>query len=86
MTPLGRMGPNRLLKVNDGRWGDKQTFVLKNDESLWRRSWSPDASKPVSLDYLVGNTDSYGFSFAGSSSQVTGMVSAGELEIELSGR
>ena len=74
------------LKVNDGHWGDKQTFLLKNDESPWLRSGSPDASKPVSLDYLMGNTDSYGFSFAGFSSEVSGRVSADELEIEFAGR
>ena len=73
------------LKVNDGNWGDKQTFVLKNDESLWHRSWSRDASKRVSLDYLLGNTDSYGFSFLGFSGGVTGKVLMDELEIELAG-
>ena len=77
---------SRPLKANHGHWGDKQTFLLKNDESLWHRSWSRDASKPVSLDYLLGNTDSYGFSFLGFSGEVTGKVSMDELEIELAGR
>ena len=77
---------SRPLKVNDGHWGDKQTFLLKNDESLWHRSWSRDASKPVGLDYLLDNTDSYGFSFLGCSGEVTGKVLMDELEIELAGR
>ncbi len=34
----------------------------------------------------MGNTDSYGFSFVGFSSEVTGKVSTDELEIELAGR
>ena len=60
------------LSILQGSWGQRQTFQLINDESLWHRSWSWDPSHPTSLDGVLRNCDSYGFSFVGFSSEVTG--------------
>lgn len=71
------------LKITEGKWGEKQTVVLSNDEKLWHRSWSRNPDKPASLDEVLGVCDSYGFSFIGFSEEVTGKFSMDELVIEL---
>ena len=71
------------LKIHPGGWGDKQTFVLKNDEKLWHRSWSRFPDKPAGLDEVLRECDSYGFSFVGFSEKVTGRFAMDELEIRL---
>ena len=71
------------LKVSEGRWGERQTLVLKNDESLWHRSWSRNPEDPASLDHVLGSCDSYGFSFVGFSEEVTGKLSMDEFRIRL---
>jgi len=70
------------LKVSDGQWGERQTFVLKNDETLWHRSWSGRPQNPGSLDQVLTG-DSYGFSFVGFSEEVTGKFSMDEFQIRL---
>jgi hypothetical protein len=70
------------LAISEGKWGAKQTIVLKNDEKLWHNSWSRHPDKPASLDEVLGTCDSYGFSFVGFSGEATGKFSMDELEIE----
>ena len=70
------------LKISDGRW-DKQTFVIKNDESKWYRSWAKDPKNPASLDRTLRECDSYGFSFVGFKEEVTGKLSMDELVITM---
>ena len=53
------------LTISEGKWGAKQTIVLKNDEKLWHKSWSRYPDKPASLDEVLATCDSYGFSFVG---------------------
>lgn len=74
------------LSISEGKWGPKQTIVLKNDEKLWHRSWSRNSTKPGPLDEVLGKCDSYGFSFVGFSEEVTGKFSMDELTIEMPGR
>jgi len=69
------------LEVSSGKWGSPQRFVLKNDETLWHRTWSP--SRPVSLDEVLSKGNSSGFSFLGFSGEVTGRISMDELAIKL---
>lgn len=71
------------LEISEGKWGEPQTIVLKNDEKLWHRSWSRVPDKPGSLDEVLGVCDSYGFSFIGFSEEVTGKFSMDELVFEL---
>ena len=73
---------SKPLKVSDGQWGERQTFVLKNDETLWHRSWSGRPQNPGSLDQVLTG-DSYGFSFVGFSEEVTGKFSMDEFQIRL---
>ena len=70
------------LKVSDGQWGERQTFVLKNDEALWHRSWSWRPQNPGSLDQVLSG-NSYGFAFVGFSEEVTGRFSMDEFRIRL---
>ncbi len=71
------------LPISQGRWGDKVTFVLKNEESLWYRSWSKNPQRPASLDQVLRSCDSYGFSFVGFSGEVTGRFAMDQFEIKL---
>ena len=73
----------RPLEIEEGRWRDKQTFVLKDDESLWHRSWSRNPKNPASLAEVLRGCDSYGLSFVGFSGEVTGKLSMDELRIKL---
>jgi len=69
------------LDVADGQWGSLQSVTLANDESLWHRSWSWNASNPASLDQVLRSADSYGFSFVGFSEEVTGTFSMDQLSL-----
>lgn len=73
------------LQLAQGRWGKPLRFRLKNQESLWHRSWARTPSRPASLDEVLSTCDSYGFSFLNLSGEVTGRLSMDELEIRLKG-
>ena len=62
------------------KWGPPEHFVLVNDESLWHRSWAPSKT---SLNDLLKNSASYGFSFVGFSEEVTGKISMDQFEVHL---
>lgn len=69
------------LAVAQGNWDKPLRLVLRNDEKLWHRTWARKPESPASLDQVLGGCDSYGFSFLGFSSEVTGKFSLDELEI-----
>ena len=71
------------LKVPEGRWGEKQTVVLKNDEALWHCSWSGEPHNVGSLDKVLGGADSYGVAFVGFAEEVTGKLSMDEFQIRV---
>ena len=72
------------LAIADGSWAAAPSRVsLRNDESLWHRSWTIDPNAPVGLDRVLGDAESYGFSFVGFSSEVSGRLSMDEFEIQL---
>jgi hypothetical protein len=70
------------LTITEGSWGVQQSVVLANDEYLWHRSWSRDPANPASLDFVLSQCDSYGFSFIGFSEEVTGRFSMDEFQIK----
>ncbi len=70
------------LTIFRGGWGPKQQLELANDASLWNMSWSRDPKNPASLDAVLSDADSYGFSFVGFLSEVTGTIRMDELAIE----
>jgi hypothetical protein len=74
------------LPVAEGAWGGKVTFTLKSDEKLWHRTWARNPASPASLDHVLRECDSYGFSFLGFSGEVTGKFAMDELEIEFAGK
>jgi hypothetical protein len=72
------------IPVPDGRWEAEPARVrLRNDEHLWHRSW---AASPQSLDAVLANAVSYGFSFVGFLSEVSGRLSMDEFAINLATR
>jgi hypothetical protein len=71
------------LQITQGRWGKPVRFRLKNQESLWHRTWARAPSNPASLDEILRTCDSYGFSFLNFSGEVTGRFSMDELAIRL---
>jgi hypothetical protein len=71
------------LRIEQRRWGKRIQFRLKNQESLWHRSWARTPSNPASLDEVLRTCDSYGFSFLNFSGEVTGKLSMDELAIRL---
>jgi hypothetical protein len=67
------------IAIPEGRWeAEPARFRLRNDESLWHRSW---AMRPQPLDAVLAKALSYGFSFVGFSSEVSGRLSMGEFTI-----
>jgi hypothetical protein len=72
------------VEIPEGVWpAQPAAFTLRNDESLWHRSWALDPEKAIGLDSLLANVHSYGFSFTGFLSEVTGKLSMGGFEISL---
>ncbi|MCX8214304.1 MAG: hypothetical protein OTJ97_07340 [SAR202 cluster bacterium] len=72
------------LEISDGKWADRpNTFTLKNDEALWHMSWTGRSEGPASLDALLKDAVSYGFSFVGVTDEARGRLSMDELEIKL---
>ena len=71
------------LMVPEGKWGEKQTIVLVDDEKQWHRSWARDPKKPGPLAEVLATCDSYGLSFVGFSEEVTGRLAMDELVIKL---
>ncbi len=70
------------LDISDGCWhSDPNRIDLGTDEDLWHRSWSADPQNPTPLALLLGQVESYGFSFVGFSSEVTGRLCMDEFEI-----
>ena len=71
------------LEISSGCWAaEPNRFTLVNDESKWHRSWAPSNA---SLDALLGNAQSYGFSFTDFGAEVHGKLSMAEFKIILPG-
>ena len=77
------------IEISSGRWAPEPTnFTLKNDESLWHRSYCSEEhwhrNYPPggpSLEAVLADTWSYGFSFIGFAREVQGRLSMDEFEI-----
>jgi len=69
------------LSISEGAWSSEPLrFSLTDDEASWHHSWPRDShSKP--LTDVLENALSYGFSFIGFSSEVTGRLSMSQFEI-----
>ena len=72
------------LSIGDGDWSGANRFALAVDEDQWHRSWSADPAKPTSLEQTLSEAVSYGFSFVGFSSEVTGKLSMSKFAIDVS--
>ena len=73
------------LAISDASWSPEPLrFSLRNDEQLWHHSWPRDPDKSRLLDEILAQVHSYGFSFVGFSSEVSGRLSMDEFEITLS--
>ena len=83
----------RPIAISNGCWAPEPArFTLANDESLWHRSYSSKEfwhrSYPPggpSLDAVLGEAWSYGFSFIGFAREVHGRLSMDEFQILLPG-
>jgi hypothetical protein len=70
------------LTISEGAWAaTPERFVLHDDESRWRRSWAANPVTALSLTQMLRNALSYGFSFVGFSSEVSGRLSLAEFSI-----
>jgi len=83
----GRIGTRWHFKsapiaVSQGRWTKAAKLTLKNDEKLWHRSWSRNPARPASLDQVLREAESYGFSFLGFNGEVTGKLSIDQFTIQ----
>jgi hypothetical protein len=71
------------IEISHGCWASKPSgLTLKNDESLWHQSWAKDPDSAPSLDEVLRNAHSYGFSFVGFSSEVSGKLSMDEFALK----
>ena len=81
------------IAISSGCWAPGPArFTLVNDESLWYRSYSAEEfwhrNYPTggpSLDAVLGEAWSYGFSFVGFAREVHGRLSMDEFQILLPG-
>ena len=70
------------LMISAGCWSPQPLRIpLEPDEKSWHCSWSIDPDNPAPLPDLLARTESYGFSFVGFSSEVTGRLCMDEFEI-----
>lgn len=70
------------LTIAEGAWaGEPQRFVLHDDEQLWHRSWAANPATALSLTDMLRSAHSYGFSFVGFTSEVSGRLSMAEFTI-----
>ena len=70
------------LTISEGIWASApQHFTLHDDESLWHRSWAANPATALSLTQMLGSALSYGFSFVGFTSEVSGRLCMAEFEI-----
>ena len=68
------------LALAEGVWTANR-LALAADENQWHRSWSADSDHPVALEQVLSRAESYGFSFVGFSSEVTGRLSMSQFSI-----
>ena len=68
------------LALAEGVWTANR-LALAADENQWHRSWSADPGHPVALEQVLSRAESYGFSFVGFSSEVTGRLSMSQFSI-----
>lgn len=74
------------LATGEGGWGaEPGRALLANDEAAWHCSWSMDRAHPAPLDRVLGEAASYGFSFVGFSSEVTGRLSMADFTLAAPG-
>ena len=74
---------SRPLAISEYTWASgPHSFTLPNDEDAWHHSWPRDESSG-SLEDILRASYSYGFSFVGFSSEVTGRLSMCGFEIGL---
>lgn len=70
------------LDVPEGSWNAEPSELdLEPDPSLWHQSWAKDRAVAPSLPELLSQVESYGFSFAGFSSEPTGRFCLREFSI-----
>ena len=71
------------IVIPEGRWGDEPTVVTTSaDESQWYCSWQNPSHEPASLLQVLSGAHSYGFSFVGFGSEVSGRLSLAQFEIQ----
>ena len=70
------------LRIAAGSWpSEPQRLVLRADETLWHRSWTQSEATALNLAQTLQTARSYGFSFTGFSSEVTGRLALGAFTI-----
>jgi hypothetical protein len=69
------------LKVSEEDWGQKQIFLLDANPAHWFHSWTSEGHRPGKLDEVLRDVNSYGFSFLGFSSKVTGRIEMDQFSI-----
>ena len=70
------------IAIPQGKWGDEPTVITPTaDENLWYCSWQNPSHEPASLEEVLSGAHSYGFSFVGFGSEVSGRLSLSRFEI-----
>ena len=70
------------LKISMGGWASEpERLVLRDDETLWNRSWALDPRSALPLTQALRNVLSYGFSFTGFSGEVSGRLALAEFAV-----
>jgi hypothetical protein len=73
---------SRPLAISEGEWAaEPLRFALSNDEALWHHSWPRDSKNPSRLEEILRAVHSYGFSFIGFSSEVSGRLCMSRFEM-----
>ena len=70
------------IPIPENRWNHAPTVVkTMADEAQWYRSWQNPDHEPASLKKVLSGVHSYGFSFVGFGSEVSGKLSLARFEI-----
>ncbi len=73
--------PRTPLESKDSAKNDTTVLTLNADPAQWYRSWLNPSIPEVSLEQGLAGVQSYGFSFVGFGSEVSGRLALGEFAI-----
>ena len=73
---------DKPLDISREKWEKPQKIILRDEPSLWHRSFHKGSGQPHGLSQTLGRCMSYGFSFTGFNEKPTGRFSLASFSLE----